>query len=47
MYNQAGCMCKVVALLIKPIVFLKSSLPSGMLDLKTAKACLRFELKDV
>ena len=37
MYKKAGCTCKVVVLLIKPIVFwffLTFSLPSASLDLK-------------
>ena len=34
MYKKAWCTCKVVVLLIKPIVFLTFSLPSASLDLK-------------
>ena len=34
MYNKAWCMCKVVVLLIKPIVFSMFSLPSVSLDFK-------------
>ena len=34
MYKQVWCTCKVVVLLIKPIVFLTFSLPSASLDLK-------------
>ena len=34
MYKKAWCTCKVVALLIKPIVFLAFLLPSASLDLK-------------
>ena len=34
MYKKAWCTCKVVVLLIKPIVFLTFSLPSGSLDLE-------------
>ena len=34
MYRKAWCTCKVVVLLIKPIVFLTFSLPSMSLDLK-------------
>ena len=34
MYKKAWCMCKVVVLLIKPIVYLTFSLPSASLDLK-------------
>ena len=34
MYKKAWCTCKVVVLLIKPIVFLRFSLPSASLDLK-------------
>ena len=34
MYKKAWCTCKVVVLLIKPIVFFTFSLPSASLDLK-------------
>ena len=34
MYKKAWCTCKVVLLLIKPIVFLTFLLPSASLDLK-------------
>ena len=34
MYKKAWYTCKVVVLLIKPIVFLTFSLPSASLDLK-------------
>ena len=34
MYKKAWCMCKVIILQIKPIVFLTFSLPSASLDLK-------------
>ena len=34
MYKKAWCTCKVVVLLIKPIVFVTFSLPSASLDLK-------------
>ena len=34
MYNEVRCTCKVVVLLIKPIVFLTFSLLSASLDLK-------------
>ena len=34
MYKKAWCTCKVVVLLIKPIVYLTFSLPSASLDLK-------------
>ena len=34
MYKKAWCTCKVVVLLIKPIVFLTFSLPSASVDLK-------------
>ena len=34
MYKKAWCTCKVIVLLIKPIVFLTFSLPSTSLDLK-------------
>ena len=34
MYKKAWCTCKVVVLLIKPIVFLTFSLPSASWDLK-------------
>ena len=34
MYKKAWCTCKVLVLLIKPIVFLMFSLPSPSLDLK-------------
>ena len=34
MYKKAWCTCKVVVLLIKPIVFLTFSLLSASLDLK-------------
>ena len=34
MYKKAWCTCKVVVLLIKPIVFLTFSLPSASLDVK-------------
>ena len=34
MYKKARCTCKVVVLLIKPIVFLTFSLPSASWDLK-------------
>ena len=34
MYKKAWCTCKVVVLLIKPIVVLTFSLPSASLDLK-------------
>ena len=34
MYKKALCTCKVVVLLIKPIVFLTLSIPSASLDLK-------------
>ena len=34
MYKKEWCTCKVVVLLIKPIVFLTFSLPSASLDLK-------------
>ena len=38
MYKKAWCTCKVVVLLIKPIVFLRFSLPSASLDLKVPNA---------
>ena len=34
MYKKAWCTCKVVVLLIKPMVFFRFSLPSASLDLK-------------
>ena len=34
MREKAWCMCKVVVLLIKPIVYLTFSLPSASLDLR-------------
>ena len=34
MYKQARCTCKVIVLLIKPIVIFTFSLPSVSLDLK-------------
>ena len=34
MYKKAWCTCKIVVLLIKPIVYLTFSLPSASLDLK-------------
>ena len=34
MYKKGGCTCKVLVLLIKPIVFLTFSSPSASLDLK-------------
>ena len=34
MYKKAWCTCKVVVLLMKPIVFLTISLPSASLDLE-------------
>ena len=34
MYKKAWCTCKVVVLLIKPIVFFTFSLPSASLDFK-------------
>ena len=34
MYKKAWCTCKVVVLLIKPIVFLTFLLPSASVDLK-------------
>ena len=44
MYKKPGCTCKVVVLLIKPIVFfffLTFSLPSASLDLKVPISELR------
>ena len=37
MYKKAWCTCKVVVLLIQPIVLLTFSLPSASLDLKVPK----------
>ena len=34
MYKKAWCTCKVVVLLIKPMIFFRFSLPSASLDLK-------------
>ena len=34
MYKKAWCTCKVVVLLMKPIVYLTFSLPSASLNLK-------------
>ena len=41
MYKKAWCTCKVVVLLIKPIVFLTFSLPSASLDLKIPNKRMR------
>ena len=51
MYKKAWCTCKVVVLLIKPIVFLTFSLPSGSLDLEvpilTATQTLKSEPEQI